>query len=149
MQRQLAANRVNRATGAQAAEPSLLAGLIYDDSGQRMTPSHANKKGTRYRYYVSQALVRRNRRSAPRARRVPAGNVERLVEERLTAFLKSQGEIFDAVEPLFDDVNERQEVVNRAADLATRWPDLAPTTKRRICNQGPTCRAVPYRPIWF
>ena len=25
-------------------------------SGQRMTPSHANKKGTRYRYYVSQAL---------------------------------------------------------------------------------------------
>ena len=132
VQRQLGANRIDRASGAHAAEPSLLAGLIYDDSGQRMTPSHANKKGTRYRYYVSQALVRGNRRSAPRARRVPAGDVERLVEERLTAFLKNQGEIFDAIEPLFDDVNKRQEVVDRAADLATRWPDLAPTTKRRI-----------------
>jgi len=132
VQRQLTANRVNRASGAHAAEPSLLAGLIYDDSGQRMTPSHANKKGTRYRYYVSQGFVRGNRQSAPRARRVPAGDVERLVEERLTAFLKNQGEIFDAMEPLFDDVNKRQEVVDRAADFAARWPNLAPTTKCRI-----------------
>ena len=99
VQRQLAANRIACATGTHAAEPSLLAGLIYDDSGQRMTPSHANKKGTRYRYYVSQALVSGIRRSAPRARRVPASDVERLVQERLTVFLKSQGEIFDAVEP--------------------------------------------------
>ena len=29
-------------------------------------------------------------------------------------------------------MNQRQEVVDRAADLATRWPDLAPATKRRI-----------------
>ena len=52
--------------------------------------------------------------------------------ERLTVFLKSQGEIFDAVEPLFDDVNRRQEVVDLAADLAARWPDLEPATKRQI-----------------
>ena len=132
MQRQLAANRIACATGTHGAEPSLLAGLIYDDSGQRMTPSHANKKGTRYRYYVSQALVSGTRRSAPRARRVPAGDVERLVQERLTVFLRSQGEIFDAVEPLFDDVNRRQQVVELAADLAARWPDLEPATKRQI-----------------
>ena len=132
VQRQLAANQIACASGTHAAEPSLLAGLIYDDGGQRMTPSHANKKGTRYRYYVSQALVSGTRRSAPRARRVPAGDVERLVQERLTVFLKSQGEIFDAVEPLFDDVNRRQQVVELAADLAARWPDLEPATKRRI-----------------
>ena len=135
VQRKLAANRVDRATGTHAADPSLLAGLIYDDSGQRMTPSHATKKGTRYRYYVSQALIKGIRQSAPRARRVPAGDVERLVEERLTAFLKNQGEIFDSVEPLFDDVNKRQEVVDRAADLATRWPDLEPMNKRQIVGR--------------
>ena len=132
VQRQLAANRIACASGTHAAEPSLLAGLIYDDGGQRMTQSHANKKGTRYRYYVSQALVGGTRRSALRARRVPAGDVERLVQERLTVFLKSQGEIFDAVEPLFDDVNRRQEAVELAADLAARWPDLEPAAKRRI-----------------
>ena len=42
----LAANRVDRETGADAAEPSLLAGLLFDEAGERMTPTHANKKGT-------------------------------------------------------------------------------------------------------
>jgi hypothetical protein len=29
--------------------------LVFDDSGERLTPTHAVKKGTRYRYYVSPA----------------------------------------------------------------------------------------------
>lgn len=61
----LAANRFERETGGQAAEPSLLAGLIYDDAGERMTPTHANKKGTRYRYYVSHSLITRGGGRAP------------------------------------------------------------------------------------
>ena len=48
VQRKLATNRAERTSGTNAAEPSLLAGLVYDDTGQRMTPSHANKQGTRY-----------------------------------------------------------------------------------------------------
>jgi len=31
-------------------------GLIFDDRGNRMTPTYAVKKGARYRYYVSSAL---------------------------------------------------------------------------------------------
>jgi site-specific DNA recombinase len=31
-------------------QPSLLAGMLFDGDGNRMTPSHAVKKGTRYRY---------------------------------------------------------------------------------------------------
>ena len=53
----LAENRVDRATGADAKQPSLLAGLIFDETGERLTPSHAVKKGTRYRYYVSTSLI--------------------------------------------------------------------------------------------
>ena len=53
----LAENRVDRATGADAKQPSLLAGLAFDENGERLTPSHAVKKGTRYRYYVSTSLI--------------------------------------------------------------------------------------------
>ena len=53
----LAENRVDRAKGADAKYPSLLAGLVFDDSGERLTPTHAVKKGTRYRYYVSRSLI--------------------------------------------------------------------------------------------
>src|SRR5207248_9288155 len=54
---QLAANTSNHRRRAKAAEPSLLAGLLVDAQGERLTPSHAVKKGRRYRYYVSAALI--------------------------------------------------------------------------------------------
>src|ERR1700737_3378694 len=54
---QLAANTSDHRHRAKAAEPSLLAGLLVDAQGERLTPSHAVKKGRRYRYYVSAALI--------------------------------------------------------------------------------------------
>src|SRR5450755_2807986 len=33
--------------------PKLLTGLLFDDAGHRMIPTHATKAGIRYRYYVS------------------------------------------------------------------------------------------------
>ena len=132
VQRKLQANRLDRATGAEAAQPSLLAGLIFDDAGERMIPTHANKKGTRYRYYVSRGLVRGSRQHTPRGRRVPAGDVEGLVEDRLRQFLESEAEVFGAIEAQVADVNEGTNVVARAADLAGRWPGLAPTEKRAV-----------------
>ena len=67
--RKLTENRVDRANGIDAARPKLLAGLIYDGAGERMIPSHANKKGTRYRYY---AIARAGQRKpAQRAARPP------------------------------------------------------------------------------
>src|SRR5438067_11111758 len=50
---QLAANTSDHRRKTKAAEPSLLAGLLVDARGERLTPSHAVKKGRRYRYYVS------------------------------------------------------------------------------------------------
>jgi DNA invertase Pin-like site-specific DNA recombinase len=134
VQRKLAANRHWSRGRSGATHVSLLAGLIYDDTGARMTPTHANKKGTRYRYYVSPGLVRGNRRQAPHGRRVPAGDLERLVEERLRQFLHSDAEVFGVIEPLVGDVHDCTEVVARAADLAQRWPGLAPTERRAILS---------------
>ena len=47
----------------RTTEQSLLMGLIYDEQGNRFTPSHANKKGRRYRYYVSQAVIQNAKKS--------------------------------------------------------------------------------------
>ncbi|MFT5438149.1 MAG: site-specific DNA recombinase [Alphaproteobacteria bacterium] len=134
VQRKLAENRIDRATGARAAQPSLLAGLIYDDAGARMIPSHANKKGARYRYYVSQGLIKGSRRNAPRGRRVPAGDLEALVEDRLLQFLTSESELFGAIETRVEDVNDCAEIITRAADLARSWAGLAAAGKRAILS---------------
>jgi DNA invertase Pin-like site-specific DNA recombinase len=61
----MAANRVSRRAGGGAQSSSLLAGILYDSSGNRMTPSHAVKKGKRYRYYLSNSLAIKNKKTAP------------------------------------------------------------------------------------
>ncbi len=53
VQTTLATNRVDRGADKGNRHISLLAGLIHDAHGELMTPSHAVKKGVRYRYYVS------------------------------------------------------------------------------------------------
>ena len=41
--------------------PAILTGRIFDDRGNRMSPSHTNKLGVRYRYYVSHAILQQRR----------------------------------------------------------------------------------------
>ncbi len=59
--------------------PSFLSGLIYDDRDNRMSPSHANKRGVRYRYYVSQAVLQNRKAQAGSITRASAPDVEELV----------------------------------------------------------------------
>ncbi|WP_266349687.1 IS3 family transposase [Kaistia dalseonensis] len=111
VQQILATNRVDRERGVNADEPSLLAGLLFDADGNRMTPTHASKKGVRYRYYVSKTLItprqistRRhkdadfNGTAAPIAKdrnslRLPAGDIERLVLDRMVQLLATPAEV--------------------------------------------------------
>ena len=57
----------------------LLIGRLYDDCGHHMSPSHANKAGVRYRYYVSQALLQNRKADAGTISRVAAPDIEALV----------------------------------------------------------------------
>src|SRR3984893_5521115 len=48
VQARLAGNTAQRIAGGRAVQPSLLAGMLFDGHGNRMTPSHAVNKGTHY-----------------------------------------------------------------------------------------------------
>jgi site-specific DNA recombinase len=64
---------------------AILMGRIFDDRGNRMTPSHSNKDGVRYRYYVSHVLLQHRNKDAGRVVRVPAMQLEKLVVETIRA----------------------------------------------------------------
>jgi len=120
----LVANRANRERGTNADAPSLLAGLIFDAEGSRMTPTHASKKGVRYRYYVSHTLIAaRPTKSddsdatgptgiASTGRRLPAASIERVVIDRLRSFLATPSEVIAAVEPYGDLAGHRPRSVD-------------------------------------
>ncbi len=114
----LCANRQEGSLRTHASAPSLLAGLIFDGDSNRMTPSHAVKAGKRYRYYVSATLVTGNRRSAPGGRRVPAGDIEALMLDRLRAFFGSAQEICDGLEPFKLDAPTQHAALERSAQMA-------------------------------
>jgi site-specific DNA recombinase len=90
VQAQFASNTAVRRSGKTSKEPSLLAGLLFDNDGNRMTPSHAVKSGKRYRYYVSNNLIvgaGRGRKSAGEGLRIPAQEIEQHVVMSIAAFL--------------------------------------------------------------
>jgi site-specific DNA recombinase len=67
------------------SSPAILMGRLFDDRGNRMTPSHSNKDGVRYRYYVSHVLLQRRKQDAGRVTRVPAIALEKLVVQAIRA----------------------------------------------------------------
>jgi site-specific DNA recombinase len=72
----------------------LLTGLLFDDEGHRMVPTHAAKAGIRYRYYVS--LPHRHGESKMASvgsiSRVPATDIENIVVKSLNEHLFAQKE---------------------------------------------------------
>src|SRR5712692_7272903 len=59
----------------------LLTGLLFDDAGYRMIPTHATKAGIRYRYYVSAPSLHGEAKtaSAGSISRAPAADIEDIV----------------------------------------------------------------------
>jgi site-specific DNA recombinase len=78
VQAQLVKNLQGHRSRATAAQPSLLAGKLFHAAGERLAPSHANKKGRRYRYYISQQLIQGGEAAQGRMR-LPAAEVESAV----------------------------------------------------------------------
>jgi site-specific DNA recombinase len=133
-QAHLADNAGDRRAGRAAKQPSLLAGLIFDGLGHRMSPTHAVKAGKRYRYYISRPLVTEGRAKAPGAYRVPATEVEQVVCDRIRTLLADGTAVFDAVSSSTATTEQCGELVAQAAALARSWSELASHEQRRIVS---------------
>ena len=78
VQTKLDQQRTNHAKARQKCQ-SLLTGRIFDERGNRMTPSYAVKNGVRYRYYISSVLIQGQPDKAAKLNRVPATEIEKLI----------------------------------------------------------------------
>lgn len=76
MQQRLSAEAARTRGRSNAAERSPLVGKIFDETGDRLTPSHTRKNGKRLRYYISRRLVTEQRLNHSDAWRLPARDLE-------------------------------------------------------------------------
>ena len=109
-QTKLAAGTVERRLRLKTS-PAVLTGRIFDDCGNRMSPTHSNKLGARYRYYVSHAVIAKRRKDAGSIARVPAPEIETLVlkavREHLQAIDNAEHQIAASDRDLIDRHVER------------------------------------------
>jgi site-specific DNA recombinase len=112
VQAQLASNASERNSGTRTRQPSLLTGMLFDGDGNRMTPTHAIKNGTRYRYYVSRPLITKDQSGGSAGLRIPAAEIEQLVTSRVRQWLLDPGSIYNAAR--LPDPSAQRRLIARA-----------------------------------
>jgi site-specific DNA recombinase len=77
---------------AKTKSDHLLTGLLYDDAGHRMIPTHATKAGIRYRYYASLPHLKGESKTASvgSVSRIPATDIEDIIVNSVNEHLVAQ-----------------------------------------------------------
>ncbi len=96
VQERLTRNAVKRSCGTNAKTPSLLTGLVVDETGDKLCPTHASKRGRRYRYYISKRLMHDADRHHD-GWRLPARELEEVVVTRILELLRNPQQLFEAL----------------------------------------------------
>ncbi|NNE51906.1 MAG: recombinase family protein [Sulfitobacter sp.] len=111
------------------ASVSPLAGKIYDQTGDRLTPSHSKTaKGRKLRYYVSHRLVRGTAPRDPAGWRLPAPELEDKVADLIRRHLNRPDVRASIICNATAD--ETAAIGKRLAGLTTTSPDTAAEAKR-------------------
>jgi site-specific DNA recombinase len=109
VQAKLAAQAVARRCRLRGS-PAILTGRLFDHRGNRMSPTHANKGGVRYRYYASQAVLQRKPLAAGAIGRVPAAEIEVLISAAVRSCLQANG---------IDALDDDRDLVERHVERVT------------------------------
>ncbi len=97
VQHQLKTNGPLRLEQTRKTEASLLTGKLFDASGDYLAPSHAVKKGKRYRYYVSRRLLTDPTDKDGTGWRLPAHEAEQMVLRAVKAMLSDHAVLADMI----------------------------------------------------
>lgn len=87
--------QLNNNKAKYANSNSLLIGRIFDDRGNRMTPTHSRKQNLKYRYYISSPLVQGQAERAGSVRRVPPTEIETIVARAVRQHVKPPADTDD------------------------------------------------------
>jgi site-specific DNA recombinase len=120
VQAKITGNKQSHEQRPMVASDSLLTGILYDDEGNRLTPSHRQKQSKRFRYYLSQKLVNEGKATTPNGLRFPAQKLEAMVINQLCDWLTDTDAIINAINP---EPGQIQHLIAESQKLATDLQD--------------------------
>jgi len=118
---------------ARATKASLYTRILFDEEGNLYTPTHANKAGRRYRYYTSQAVIRKASVTEVPAR-IPAHDLEVAAIGRILKFLKSPKEVLGALAPAGKRSRggRYSQLLSQASDKVASWSESSSGSRERL-----------------
>lgn len=136
-------NQAHR-NGESHSTPSLLSSKLFDSSGVRFTPTHSVKNGKRYRYYASQAVVRKAD-IQPAIARFPAQELERFVLSQIHLMLQDPSKCTAGMR----DASSKDVAAERAKQLAKEWPTLGSSKQSEIVGNILTRVTIGQTTVWI
>jgi site-specific DNA recombinase len=120
----------------------LLTGLLFDDAGHRMIPTHATKAGIRYRYYVSTPFLHGEAEtaSAGSVSRVPAPDIEDTVVKFLKEHLAAE---HDGATANLVPLGDRGDLAQLVAGIVVHRDRLIVRLKSDNANEASDCSDDP------
>jgi site-specific DNA recombinase len=141
-----------------AKSRALLVGLLYDDKGNRMSPTHAQKQGIRYNYYQSWVLAQGQKSKAGSVDRVSALEIDRVVLKAVTDHLgvketdaiKIRALVRNHVQQVVVHVDclkitLKSELEQQPVVLIVQWTKPSATRKREILGHSEKASTRPIR----
>jgi site-specific DNA recombinase len=111
-------NRIHRTNGTSSREQSMLTGILFDAYGGKMSPTHAIKRGTRYRYYISRSLLGGSKKARTEGQRIPAVALESLLVRRIRDWFSDAAAIHKLVQQDTPNAATQKLLIEHAKDIA-------------------------------
>lgn len=113
--------------------PSVLRGLLFSPEGRAFTPGWTSKGSKQYRYYINTDAIKLGK-EACEVQRIPAGEIEGVVVEKIRSFLRSPEVLSQAVKEITitrPDISE-EESISALQNIEQVWDHLFPAEQARI-----------------
>jgi len=134
VQTQLKLNAPDRNFAANRKSTQLFTGIIFDETGDRLSPVHTNKKGQVYRYYVSNRLVH-NKQKDDTGWRLAADKFEQTVFNAIVNFMANQKELLEALNLKNITTVQVKTILQRAKTLATILQSTEPQERKALVSK--------------
>ena len=132
VQQLLTKNASARVSCSNTSDHHLLTGFVFDDTGDRLCPTHTNKKGQRYRYHISKRVMNGTSRKGE-GWRLPAPELEGAVIGSIADFIRNKSQLIDTLSLECIGSDKLQSTIDNANELAAKLKCRA--TLENLCQR--------------
>ncbi len=132
VQRHMASNAVEHKARSSNNGTCPLSNKLFDASGERLVSAHANKKGRRYRYYISESLRSGPKASSPTSWRLPAREIEQAVANATLEILRDELAVTTALQESGTQIQHISSALHTAKELQSDPTDLIGRFVQRV-----------------